>query len=125
MIEVAPGVHVPSGAQRVCTWRKCKFVCPAADLATFTAHLAEVHHWPQDAADELAHIRNDIVEARLAMADVHGRFDGLTRDLTKSEVGALDLIVMSLFHTIEGLDPTALDSLGFPARPRPTDSLRE
>lgn len=121
MIEVAPGVHVPSGAQRLCTWQACAFKCPAHDEAAFAAHLSDVHHWPQDAADELAHIRNDIVRARLAMADVHRVFDGRTRDLTKSEVGALDLVVLSLFHTIERLDPAALDHLGFPARPRPTD----
>lgn len=122
MVEIAPGVHVPSGAQRLCTWRKCEFKCPADDQDAFAAHLSETHHWPEFAADELAHIRHDIVKARLAMADVHGQFDGRTRDLTKSEVGALDLVVLSLFHTIEQLDPTALDHLGFPARPRPTES---
>lgn len=124
MIEIAPGVHVPSGAQRLCTWRKCEFKCPADDSEAMAYHLSTGHRWPQDAADELAHIRDDIVRARLAMADVYGQFDGRTRDLTKSEVGALDLVVLSLFHTIERLDPTALDGLGFPARVRPTASKK-
>lgn len=120
MTEIAPGVHVPGVAQRLCTWRSCAFSCLASDEAAFTAHLSDVHRWPQDAADELAHIRNEIANARLAMADVYGQFDGRTRERTKSEMGALDLVVASLFDTIQALDPTALDYLGFPARPRPS-----